>query len=176
MLKGIPAFPVRCKVRLSPMTRKPARLKTFMPNRMSLVSTAPPNLADIDSGMRPSSDAYLSLPSLSYAPATRPPWRSRGLRLKINRNQVIRKVPTIPLSSSAPRKICWPVWRCSPLRRRQRDQARILDPSLPAASNFAPSWLKGSFKRRSGQRSVPCLSSPGSTVPRQGRWPSPPPW
>ena len=32
--------------------------------------------------------------------------------------------------------------------------------------NFAPSWLKGSFKRRSGQRSVPCLSSPGSTVPR----------
>ena len=42
MLKGIPAFPVRCKVRLSPMTRKPARLKTFMPNTISLVSTVPP--------------------------------------------------------------------------------------------------------------------------------------
>jgi hypothetical protein len=40
MLKGIPAFPVRCKVRLSPITRKPARLKRFMPNRMSFVNTA----------------------------------------------------------------------------------------------------------------------------------------
>jgi hypothetical protein len=38
MLKGIPTFPVRCKVRLSPMTRKPTRVKTFMPKRMSLVS------------------------------------------------------------------------------------------------------------------------------------------
>jgi len=34
------------------MTRKPARLKTFMPNRMSLVSTAPLPLAGINSGMR----------------------------------------------------------------------------------------------------------------------------
>jgi hypothetical protein len=40
MLEGIPAFPVRCKVRLSPITRKPARLKRFMPNRMSFVNTA----------------------------------------------------------------------------------------------------------------------------------------
>ena len=39
MLKGTPAFPVRCKVRLSPITRKPARVKTFMPKRISLVST-----------------------------------------------------------------------------------------------------------------------------------------
>jgi len=33
------------------MTRKPARVKTFIPKRMSLVSTAPSDLADIKSGM-----------------------------------------------------------------------------------------------------------------------------
>src|SRR4051794_11331491 len=35
---------------------------------------------------------------------------------------------------------------------------------------------RGGFKRQSGRRRAPCLSSPGSTAPRQGRWPSPPPW
>jgi uncharacterized membrane protein YfcA len=40
MLKGTPAFPVRCKVRLSPITRKPTRVKIFMPKRISLVSTS----------------------------------------------------------------------------------------------------------------------------------------
>ena len=39
MVKGTPAFPVRCKVRLIPITRKPAKVKIFMPKRISLVST-----------------------------------------------------------------------------------------------------------------------------------------
>src|SRR5215469_6398130 len=48
MVRGTPAFPVRCKVRLNAITRKPARVKTFMPKRISLVSKGicpRPNLA-----------------------------------------------------------------------------------------------------------------------------------
>ena len=39
MLKSTPTFPVRCKVRLRPITRKPAKVKMFMPKRISLVNT-----------------------------------------------------------------------------------------------------------------------------------------
>src|ERR1700730_2343109 len=39
MHKGAPAFFMRRRVRLIPITTKPARVKTFMPKRISLVST-----------------------------------------------------------------------------------------------------------------------------------------
>src|SRR5215469_15352020 len=62
MLKGTPAFPVRCKVRLSPITRKPARVKMFMPRRISLVSTrsyssAGSKFRDVHARCPPPSDA-----------------------------------------------------------------------------------------------------------------------
>jgi hypothetical protein len=40
MLKALPTCPMRFKVRVSPITTKPARVKMFMPKRISLVSTA----------------------------------------------------------------------------------------------------------------------------------------
>jgi len=39
---GAPICPVRFKLRLSPITTKPASVMMFMPNKMSLVSIAPP--------------------------------------------------------------------------------------------------------------------------------------
>src|ERR1700730_19041812 len=41
MLKGRPAAAMRCRVRLSPITTKPAKVKMFIPKRMSLVNIAP---------------------------------------------------------------------------------------------------------------------------------------
>jgi hypothetical protein len=115
------------------------------------------------------SDAYLSLPSLSYAPATRPHGARADCVFKINRNQVIRKVPTIPLGSSAPAKICWPVWRCSPLRRRHRDQSRILDPSLPADPKIRARPVKAKFQAtvRSAISTLPFVSGLNSTATRK---------
>jgi len=49
------------------MTRKPARVKTFIPKRMSLVSTAPSDLADIKSGMPSLQMRTLSLASRSFS-------------------------------------------------------------------------------------------------------------
>jgi DDE superfamily endonuclease len=40
MLKPLPACPIRFSVSVSPITTKPARVRMFMPKRMSLVSTA----------------------------------------------------------------------------------------------------------------------------------------
>jgi hypothetical protein len=63
MLRGAPAFPVRCRVRLSPITRKPAKVEMFMPNRMSLVSTAPYPI-DLDQ-LRSSSDTSIASRTLN---------------------------------------------------------------------------------------------------------------
>ena len=65
MLKGAPAFPVRCRVRLSPITRNPAKVNIFMPNRMSLVSTAPYPIG-LDE-LRSSSDTSLASRTLNTA-------------------------------------------------------------------------------------------------------------
>jgi len=165
MLKGIPAFPVRCKVRLSPMTRKPARLKTFMPNTISLVSTVPP-LAGINCGMRCS--GHLPEPRRPELRAGLDPTAlSRVAPLKVNRNPVVRKVASNPLGA---------VWARPSLS--DVSEIKLVFRILPyrPTSNFALSCKRGGFKRRSGQRRVPCPSSLGSTARRQGRWPSPPPW
>ena len=41
MLRALPACPMRFSVRVSPMMMKPAKVKMFMPNRISLVSIPP---------------------------------------------------------------------------------------------------------------------------------------
>src|SRR6516162_6241995 len=41
MLIAFPACPIRFSVSVSPLMTKPARVRMFMPNRISLVSTAP---------------------------------------------------------------------------------------------------------------------------------------
>jgi len=39
MLSALPACPMRLSVRVIPITAKPARVRMFMPKRMSLVNT-----------------------------------------------------------------------------------------------------------------------------------------
>jgi hypothetical protein len=41
MAKGRPAAALRCRVRLSPITTKPVKVKMFIPKRMSLVNIVP---------------------------------------------------------------------------------------------------------------------------------------
>ena len=52
MLSALPACPMRFSVRVSPITMKPAKVRMFMPSRMSLVSD-PPSLAPTRAPERP---------------------------------------------------------------------------------------------------------------------------
>src|SRR5690349_8679711 len=130
MLRGAPAFPVRCRVRLSPITRKPARVRTFIPKRMSLVSTAPPSVG-IYSDMRCSGH----LPELrqpDYAPAIRPHGAladcASKSKSKPSRQEGCEQSPGRCVVASVS-------------LRRQGDKSRVFDPTLPADPQISRAQL-----------------------------------
>jgi hypothetical protein len=94
MLKGRLAAAMRCRVRLSPITMKPAKVKMFMPKRMSWVSIRLVTIVSAPCQREPNREigryrdlSRKSRPLISTFPSS-VNWRRRGFRSAMLLNRV----------------------------------------------------------------------------------------